>query len=138
MTIVHMFTMLDSPEIFLVMRSPTGITYVNQSGGHMCTPASAEGYLVTVAAGTALADLREIFEGEMRGSGLRGTAPTGELARRVRDIVAGVRCEPSGPELARESWALELDDSRLHELDEAWIPVVTKGGEGVLIWANSD
>ncbi|WP_460358611.1 DUF6210 family protein [Actinoallomurus acanthiterrae] len=33
---------------------------------------------------------------------------------------------------------LELDEERLHELDEAWTPVVTADGPGILVWQNSD
>ncbi|MGW9028169.1 DUF6210 family protein [Streptomyces sp. NPDC055722] len=34
--------------------------------------------------------------------------------------------------------ALVLDESRLAEIDEAWVPVVTPDGPGVLVWENSD
>lgn len=33
---------------------------------------------------------------------------------------------------------LALDESRLGEVDEAWVPVVTPDGPGVLVWENSD
>ncbi|WUO43891.1 DUF6210 family protein [Streptomyces sp. NBC_00285] len=31
-----------------------------------------------------------------------------------------------------------LDESRLAEADEAWVPVLTPDGPGVLTWENSD
>ncbi|WP_425427549.1 DUF6210 family protein [Actinomadura meyerae] len=33
---------------------------------------------------------------------------------------------------------LELDEERLRELDEAWVPVITADGPGILVWQNSD
>ncbi|MFV2176746.1 DUF6210 family protein [Actinomadura sp. LOL_016] len=33
---------------------------------------------------------------------------------------------------------LQVDESRLAEVDEAWVPVVTPDGQGVLVWLNSD
>ena len=33
---------------------------------------------------------------------------------------------------------LELDEDRLGEADEAWIPVATSDGPGILVWRNSD
>ena len=34
--------------------------------------------------------------------------------------------------------ASPLDESRILEADEAWIPVITPHGPGVLVWPNSD
>jgi hypothetical protein len=33
---------------------------------------------------------------------------------------------------------LKLDESRIAEADEAWVPVLTPDGSGVLMWFNSD
>ncbi|MFJ9461250.1 DUF6210 family protein [Kitasatospora sp. NPDC101447] len=33
---------------------------------------------------------------------------------------------------------LQLDESRIREADEAWVPVITPDGPGVLVWLNSD
>lgn len=33
---------------------------------------------------------------------------------------------------------LQVDETAIDELDEAWIPVLTVDGPGVLIWSNSD
>ncbi|MFI8456658.1 DUF6210 family protein [Kitasatospora sp. NPDC085464] len=48
--------------------------------------------------------------------------------------IAGTRVvEWSG----RPPW-LQLDESRIGEADEAWVPVITPDGPGVLVWLNSD
>jgi hypothetical protein len=33
---------------------------------------------------------------------------------------------------------ISVDDSRLNEIDEAWVPVTTPDGRGILTWENSD
>jgi hypothetical protein len=33
---------------------------------------------------------------------------------------------------------IELDESRFYEIDEAWVPVATPDGPGILTWENSD
>ncbi|MDX8149202.1 DUF6210 family protein [Lentzea sp. BCCO 10_0061] len=37
-----------------------------------------------------------------------------------------------------ELTVLRLDESRIREADEAWIPVITPDGPGLLVWCNSD
>ncbi|GAA4880348.1 hypothetical protein GCM10023235_70810 [Kitasatospora terrestris] len=39
---------------------------------------------------------------------------------------------------ADEPHPLRLDESRIREADEAWIPVITPEGPAVLMWHNSD
>jgi hypothetical protein len=34
--------------------------------------------------------------------------------------------------------SLRLDESRLEEVVEAWVPVLTPDGPGVLVWENCD
>ena len=82
-------------------------------------------------------DLKAIFVGELKGHGSRGLAWPQERLERLRSAVAfhvyGSRNrDDSFPE------PLALDESRLTEVDEAWVPVVTQDGPGVLVWDNSD
>ena len=37
-----------------------------------------------------------------------------------------------------QSHDLKLDESRMPEADETWLPVITPDGPGVLMWNNSD
>jgi hypothetical protein len=54
----------------------------------------------------------------------------------LREAIARVRMDPSegGP----SEVPLILDESRLDEIDEAWVPVTSPDGPSVLIWENSD
>jgi hypothetical protein len=61
---------------------------------------------------------------------------------RLRSAVDKTAVEESGQTagdlLSREQKPLLLDESRLGELDEAWVPVLTPDGSGLLVWNNSD
>ncbi|MGS2617385.1 DUF6210 family protein [Micromonospora sp. LZ34] len=43
-----------------------------------------------------------------------------------------------GTSHSEEVHPLRLDESRMREVDEAWVPVITPDGSGVLVWFNSD
>ncbi|WP_407924527.1 DUF6210 family protein [Actinomadura physcomitrii] len=43
-----------------------------------------------------------------------------------------------GPDEADTRSHLQIDDDRIEGLDEAWVPVRTPDGPGVLVWCNSD
>jgi hypothetical protein len=121
----------------VVIAHPTGIEYQQQYGGTACRQGTVEGYLVPVWAPDELAILRRVFEGHLKGAGSwsqRFTWPPKELTT-VIEAVERITFWPSdhgAPE------RLRFDHDRLADLDEAWVPVVTSDGSGVLVWANSD
>jgi hypothetical protein len=123
--------------LYVVVRAGTGVLYQQQYGGTACRQGEVEGFLVPVAGADALDELRELFERHFRGAGT-GNHPWPDDERdRLRRIVAGVTywaCDG----LTEEPHGLRLDDSRMHEADEAWVPVLTPDGPGVLVWFNSD
>ncbi|RFS83219.1 hypothetical protein D0T12_24020 [Actinomadura spongiicola] len=86
------------------------------------------------------AELREIFERAMRGSGRTGAGLTADLLDRVRSAVGVLHYWTSGRtrEGTPDRVPPRIDESRVDELDEAWIPVRTPDGPGVLVWDNSD
>jgi hypothetical protein len=90
-----------------------------------------------VAAPDALAELRRLFEGTLSGAGAWNyTWPDSQL-RRLRQAVGQIPFWTSDG-LSDERDFLVFDDARLSEADEAWLPVRTPHGSGVLIWPNSD
>jgi hypothetical protein len=129
--------MADSAWLFVVVSEKTGVVYQQQYGGTACRQGQMEGFLVPVAASAVLPGLRDLFERHFRGAGTwNHTWPQAErevLRRLVGEIVYwasdGVAEEPS---------CLRLDEGRIRQADEAWVPVVTQDGVGVLVWANSD
>lgn len=127
---------------YVIVRAPTGICYEQQYGGTATRSGHVEGYLVPVRSAPALADLRTFFERDLRGSGAEGRSWPEEDLRRLRGAVERILFWESspGPEgvNGRGPQALVLDESRLADLDEAWIPVLTADGPGILVWQNSD
>lgn len=125
------------PWMAVICEAQTGVRYTNQTSGVRCLPRTAEGYYVPVFDARALAELRAVFEDDLQEQGaLGGPEVLNPYVERIRGAVSLVRMDSStgGPSEAR----LKLDDSRLAEADEAWIPVITADGPGVLIWENSD
>lgn len=144
------YVFLDFEELRLcaVIPAATGVVYQQQYGGHACRQGQVEGYLLPVSAlrggdcEESVTALREIFEVDLAGWGWRDDAAQGHLMTRLREAVAKIATAAPGqtPDdlLSREWKPLALDESRLSDLDEAWVPVLTAHGPGTLAWNNSD
>lgn len=117
--------------LYVVVRAPTGVTYEQQYGGHATLQGLVEGFLVPVAAPEALAELRQLFERRLRGCGVSGGGFRDEHLLRLREIVGTIRY------WASDEPALLVFEEGEH-FDEAWVPVRTPDGPGVLVWRNSD
>lgn len=127
----------DDDWMYVVIEERTGVVYQTQYGGTACRKGEVEGFLVPVTARPALAALRELFEVEFRGSGTWRHAWSDDERERLRRIVSGVGYWMSDgttdtPQHTR------LDESRMDDVDEAWVPVLTPDGPGMLLWFNSD
>ncbi|MDT7845203.1 DUF6210 family protein [Streptomyces justiciae] len=123
---------------FVVVAAPTGVVYQTQGGGFGCVPYEQEGCLIHLFGRDLDDDLKAIFVGELRGQGARGLDWPTPLLDRLRDAVAEFRVYGSANR--DDTWpaVLALDESRLPEADEAWVPVLTPDGPGYLAWENSD
>ncbi|MEU6037720.1 DUF6210 family protein [Actinomadura sp. NPDC047616] len=123
--------------LYVVVEAPTGVFYQQQYGGTACRQGQVEGYLVPVYGLDALNALRTLFERHFRGAGTWNHSWSAQERDRLRDGVEGVTfwaCDG----WTEEPRSLKLDESRMAEADEAWIPVLTPDGPGVLLWFNSD
>lgn len=123
--------------LFVVVEAPTGVVYQQQYGGTACRQGQVEGFLVPLVGLGAVDDLRDLFERHFRGSGTWRHSWTPEELAALRGPVEGLTywtCDGTN----EEPHPVRLDDSRLAEVDEAWVPVVTPDGPGVLLWFNSD
>ncbi|MFJ9693834.1 DUF6210 family protein [Kitasatospora sp. NPDC101183] len=136
------FVTLDQDDtadgcLHVVVEAPTGVHYRQQYGGTACRQGRVEGFLVPLSGPDAAAALRRLFEEDLGGVGTWGHAwPEAERAR-LRGIVESIPYWVSDGH-TEERGALSLDESRISEADEAWVPVVTPDGPGVLVWPNSD
>jgi hypothetical protein len=125
------------PWMAVLVPHRTAVTYELQTGGTGCLPRKIEGYLVPVFDQEGFDSLRSIFEVTLEGAGTnRGVEWSGALLDRLRKAVDRIRMDSSegGPGEVK----LILDESRLTELDEAWVPVKSPDGPATLIWPNSD
>lgn len=124
--------------MFVVVAAPTGVIYENQGGGTSCMQYEQEGYLLPLY-GTGLDDgLNEVFVGELKGSGARRLDWPQNLLDRLREEVADLHVYGSANRDAIWPAPLALDESRLAEIDEAWVPVLSPDGPGFLAWQDSD
>jgi hypothetical protein len=123
--------------LYVVVRSRTGVFYQQQYGGTACRQGQVEGFLVPVSGPDALDRLRDLFEGHFRRAGTRNHRWRVEEVENLRKAVAGIRYWASDGE-TEAPHPLQLDEQQLSEADEAWIPVLTPDGSGILVWFNSD
>jgi hypothetical protein len=128
---------LMHPWMAVLVPASTGVSYSNQTGGVACRPREIEGYSVPVFDREGHDSLRSIFEETLGGSGTyRGVTWTGQMLDDLRVAVAHVRMDSSQGGYGEVP--LTLDESRLGEIDEAWVPVTSPDGPAILIWENSD
>ncbi len=135
-----------APWLFVVIRRETGVVYGNQCAGVGCDQRMVEGYLMPLGGvdedfhAIQLRPFTDVFHANggcqynWRGRDL----PDVEL-RRLRRLVSKVpvwyRDEENGKE---EKTVLQLDEAHLDEVAEAWVPVLTPYGRGVLLYKNCD
>ncbi len=123
--------------LYVVVRAQTGVFYQQQYGGTACRQGKAEGFLVPLFAPESLAQLRELFEGHFGGAGTWNHRWQDEEVDSLRDPVEAVRYWASDG-LTETPHSLQLDQQQLRDADEAWVPVLTPDGPGILVWPNSD
>ncbi len=128
---------IGPPWIAVIVEALTGVIYENQTGGVRCLPRRMEGYYVPVHVEQGLQRLRHAFEVSLGGSGTTQLGLPVDVLEEVRAAVSMLimmsSTRPGNPEMP-----ISVDDSRLNEIDEAWVPVTTPDGPGILTWENSD
>jgi hypothetical protein len=143
----------DFIGIGLILPFPSGVLYVNQTGGHACLQSEAEGMLVPLHNDLALdpirllgpePDLLAYFTGPKH-NGAGATSGLDEVdANQISAIIARHRLDS----------VLEMDRSRLIDSHEAWLHVIVRADDsgsypafagfgpyprpGILTWTNSD
>ncbi|QNP73805.1 hypothetical protein IAG44_33000 [Streptomyces roseirectus] len=128
----------DTGWVCVIVAAPTGVVYEAQGGGHACVPYEQEGYLIPLFVSDADSDLRTLFARAPKGRGAPGRIWQPALLDRLRTAVSDLYLYASANR--DDTWPaqLVLDEARLAEADEAWVPVLTPDGPGTLVWANSD
>jgi hypothetical protein len=142
----------ESPGfIGLILAAPTGVLYRQQCGGFWCNMMSLEGYMVPIGRSEATEtrsrpddqftidsyDLRSFFHTEDGGCpwGFVAQMPPEQIDR-LEAQVSLLRYRFYGTDW--EESEIRFDRSKIDEAQEAWIPVTTPDGSGVLVWNNCD
>jgi Family of unknown function (DUF6210) len=123
--------------LYVVVRANTGVVYRQRYGGTACRQGEAEGFLVPVLGPGSYVQLRELFEGHFGGAGTRNHRWRDKEKDSLRELVQGIDYWV-GDALNATPHPLRLDERHLSDADEAWVPVLTPDGPGVLVWSNSD
>ena len=125
-----------SPEqnMLVLVPSETGLVYEHQYGGLSSRHAEVEGFLVPVRARPAAREaLDQLFLVDLGGNGVRDDDRS-EAVSRVGDAIRRILYRGTDDRMA----PLRIDEGRVNELDEAWVPVLTPDGPAYLTWINSD
>ena len=134
------------PWLTVVVRRGTNVVYETQCAGLACEHRMVEGYLVPVgglksdvaSSEIKLAPLTDVFhaDGGCRYGWCGGGLPAAELNRLRRLLREVTFWHSTGGANRRDE--LKLDETRLVQLVEAWVPVLTPYGHGVLLYKNCD
>lgn len=132
-----------SDYLGVIVLYKTGVVYEQQCGGVACDRRAAEGYFVPLggarfdpAAGRIdVAALTAPFHHGR--TCLWGKPPTDDRLAHLRAAVASIPYWSRGAAGDRRA-RLELDPSRVWEILEAWVPVLTPDGPAILTWPNCD
>lgn len=124
--------------VLVIVGASTGVTYRHQCGGCATMEKALEGFLIPIAGPMTAKRIYDWFWREFSGNCYHGLsdrqpARVEQLRQLISELPAWYESE-SGSE---RSW-LQLDESRLDQCLEAWIPVQTPYGPGILVLANSD
>lgn len=140
---------LPDDWIGVIVGAPTGVFYANQCGGTACEHRECEGYYVPLSSVPMIpeeprlsaAELSAAFHGpggachwDLATAG--ATLSPDRLARLTSTVARIPFWSDDGPDTRQP---LRLDDSRLGDLAEAWVPVLLPEGRGaILVWGNCD
>lgn len=138
----HVFLNPDGTQefgLFVIVEFTTGVTYSQQCAGLSNDLRTIEGFLIPIAdqdSGRQVLDwFRTRFGSNSHPHG--GEWPS-ELIVEIRTLVASIPCWFTSHDGNDQRLFLELDSDRIRECAEAWIPVITPYGRGILTFDNSD
>ncbi len=122
-----------------IVAHPTGVVYSHQCGGHSSLEQSLEGFLIPLGEPDLAQGIFDWFWREFRGHCYAPeTDWTADRITKLRDLIAEIPCWHTGESREDSRSFLQLDTVRMRECVEAWIPILTPYGPGILILKNSD
>ena len=124
----------------LIVEHPTGVEYGRQCGGYLCEEKVMEGYLIPLGQREIETRIFEFFDQEFAGHCYPPRNDwTPERITRLNALLSEISCIAWAKDSRNDrEGPLELDRARIGECIEAWIPVQTPCGRGVLTLVNTD
>ena len=125
----------------VIVEAQTGVTYEQQCGGYSTEQCTVEGFLIPVGGLPESQKIYDWFWTTFKGHCYRsvhGSPWTPDTTAELQALVAQIPCWHSTREGECEPHYLQLDVERMNECIEAWIPVITPYGRGILTLENSD
>ncbi|RYD37716.1 MAG: hypothetical protein EOP86_02800 [Verrucomicrobiaceae bacterium] len=124
--------------LILIVTAETGVTYVHQCGGFACLQNSAEGFLVQVGTSDDRERLYDWFQSEFEGSCMNSSVWTPDRTAMLESLISHIACGHVNSDGVDFRHMLQLDRERMQECVEAWIPVLSPYGPGLVVLNNSD
>jgi Family of unknown function (DUF6210) len=138
----YVFLNPDGAEDFglqVIVEHPTGVVYAHQCAGYLTELMAVEGFLIPIGGPDAARRIYGWFWQAFEGTGYAPDGWTKERIDQLASLVAEIPCWLTHADGKRdERRFLELDRGRIGECVEAWIPVATPYGPGILVVENSD
>ncbi|MFO0905032.1 MAG: DUF6210 family protein [Pirellulales bacterium] len=125
--------------LWVIVEQTTGVKYAQQCGGHATEIKVLEGFLIPVG---GPAEAKRIYQWFWKR--FAGNCSTGKVEwqddwiAQLGELVRAIPCWQTRANGEDKRHFLELDVNRIEECVEAWIPVRTPYGPGVLTLDNSD
>jgi len=126
--------------LVVIVQANTGVTYAHQCGGTSNEIFEIEGFAVPIGDCQTTGKLLRFFW-KFKGNppSERTVNPWNDAElKHLKYIVEGIPFWKTYKDVKDELAFLELDTERLEELTEAWVPVKTVYGSGVLVFDSSD
>lgn len=120
------------------METSQGVRYEHQVAGHACERRVVRGFAIPLRPASAADPLVDFFARSFRGDPPPAGWPAWTQDQRDAyvDLVSNIAV---WDERKADKWVpLAVDYARGGQVTEAWIPVITPYGSGVLLFRNSD
>ena len=124
--------------VLVLIEAPTGIVYHQQCGGLATLDKKQEGFIIPVGGPDIARPIFEWFESVFKGHCYQGRSDwTEDRVMQLRALIEALPIWYQNKEESHRTF-LQLDEGRMDECCEAWIPVRTPYGPGIVLLANSD
>ena len=127
--------------LIVIIEAKTGVIYEQQCAGHATEQRSLEGFLIPVGGTAEAKKIYDWFWDTFKGGCYHAEERKlwdAERVDQLRVLVGEIACWHWSDDGKEERHMLQLDATRTKECVEAWIPVRTPYGLGLLTLANSD